>query len=78
MRKGGGSARPESNQEMLKQHSDKVASLQTDTGCSNHSKNQPGGAGLRCSGSDSYNQYRKRGGYQHNDSEALRQQRSNR
>jgi len=62
---------------MLNQHSNKIAKLNADAGCGNHANNPPGGAGLRCSGSDSYNQDRKRRGHQHNDSEALRQQRSN-
>jgi hypothetical protein len=59
---------------MLNQHSDKIAHLYADACCCNRPNNEPGGAGLRYSGSDSYNQDRKRTGHQHNDSEALRQQ----
>jgi hypothetical protein len=63
---------------MLNQHSDKIASLYADACWCNHPNNRPGGAGLRYSGYDSYDQNRKGCRHQRNDLEALRQQRSNR
>jgi hypothetical protein len=58
---------------MLNRHSDKIASLYANACCYKHPNNEPAGAGLGYTGSDSYNQDRKRSGHQHNDSEALGQ-----